>query len=111
MCPKRCGQDVGLVRKNLAEHANICLLEHVHCSFHEAGCDDVVLRKDLTAHLESNTQVHLMKLLTAYCKLKEDFTRLSSQVVNLMLVEPVKLTEQNNTFTFSVTSSEGWFMS
>ena len=107
-CPKKCGQDVGLVRKNLAEHANICPNEQVRCLFHDAGCDEVVLRKDLTTHLELNTQVYLIKMMAAYSNLKEEFSQLSSQVVNLTLAEPVKLTERNNTFTFSIISSDGW---
>jgi hypothetical protein len=74
--------------------------------------------------MESNTQQHLMKMMTAYSQLKiehsklkiehtrlqEEQDKLSSQVANLTLVKPVELTESddNNSFTFNITSSRGW---
>jgi hypothetical protein len=67
--------------------------------------------------MESNTQQHLMKMMTAYNKLKiehtklhEEHDKLSSQVANLTLVEPVKLTDAygNSSFTFNITLSRGW---
>lgn len=46
-------------------------------------------------------QMHLQltKMMTAYCKLKEDFNALSSQVA---------LAELNSAIYFSLTSSTGW---
>jgi hypothetical protein len=72
--------------------------------------------------MESNTQQHLMKMMTAYSQLKIELSNLkieltkphkehdkqSSQVANLTLVEPVKLTDDNSSFTFNITSSQGW---
>ena len=121
-CPRGCTQSSGIKRKDLAKHAEICPLEKVQCPFNEAGCDATFLRKDLDAHMETSTQQHLMKMMAAYTKLKvehielhsknrelnEDFKQLSSQVASLTLVEPVKLTDENNTFSFSLTSSKGW---
>ena len=128
-CPRGCALLNGIKRKDLAKHAEICPLEMVQCPFIEAGCDTRALRKDLNAHMESNTQQHLMKMMTAYSKLKiehskltiehrnlkiehtklhEEHDKLSSQVAHLTLIEPVKLTDDNSSFTFHITSSRGW---
>ena len=132
-CPKGCTLPSGIKRKDLAKHAKICPLEMVHCPFIEAGCDTRVLRKDLSAHMESNTQQHLMmaysKLAIEHSKLKlehnklkvehgmlkvehtelhEEHDKLSSQVAHLTLIEPVKLTDDNSSFSFNITSSRGW---
>ena len=102
-CPRGCVHPWPGVfkRKDLAKHTEVCPLETVRCPFNEAGCDAKVLRKDLSAHMESSTQQHLMKLMTAYSKLL-------SQVGSLTIVEPVKLTGDNNSFSFSITLSQGW---
>ena len=142
-CPRGCALPNGIKRKDLAKHAEICPLEMVQCPFLEAGCDTRVLRKDFSAHMESNTQQHLMKMMTAYSKLKiehskldvehrnlklehsqlkhehsklkiehtqfhEEHDKLSSQVAHLTPIEPVKLTDENSSFTFHITSSRGW---
>ena len=100
-CPRGCVLPNGIKRKDLAKHAKICPLEMVQCPFLEAGCTTRILRKDLDAHMESNTQQHLMKMMTAYSKL-------SSQVANQTFIEPVKLTDDNNSFAFNITLSRGW---
>ena len=113
-CPRGCVSPPGAIkRRDLAKHAEICPLEVVKCPFYEAGCDIKVLRKDLNVYMEANSQQHLMKMMTAYSKLhsehsklKEEFKQLSSQVT--ALVEPVKLTDEDNRFSFSITSSQGW---
>ena len=56
----------GIKHKNLAEHAEICQLEEVCCPFYDAGCETLILREALDVHLESSTQQHLMKVMTAY---------------------------------------------
>ena len=121
-CPRGCGQSSPIKRKDLAHHAQVCPLEQVPCTFHEAGCDVMVLRKDLSAHLESSLQEHLLKMLTSHMELKhehvelkrehmvvkEECSCLSSQVKALTLTEPVKLDDNNNSFTFHPTLSSGW---
>ena len=49
-----------------------------------------------------------MKMMTAYNKLKEDFKQISSRVANLTPIEPVKLTDDSNKFSFIITSTKGW---
>ena len=103
-CPRGCTQSGEIKRKDINKHTEICPLEKVQCPFSEAGCDTSILRKDLSTHIEANGQQHLMKMMTAYNKLKEDFKRMSS----LVAIEPVKLTTENKSFSFIITSSKGW---
>lgn len=114
-CPRGCGTQLEIRRKNLAEHAQVCPLETVQCPFSEVGCSITVLRKDLGRHMESSfsIQQHLMQTLTAYSKLRVDHDKLkkelsTSQVASLTLVEPVTLTGEGSTFSFMITSSRGW---
>ena len=116
-CPRGCVPPSGIKRKDLEKHAEICLLEKVSCPFKEAGCDVRVLRKDLSDHMESNTQQHLMKMMTAYSKLKVEHTKLYSKHSSLkegfewlssQTPTPAKLTAESNSFTFRLTSSSGW---
>ena len=99
-CPRGCALPSEIKRKDLAKHAENCPLEMVQCPFIEAGCGVRVLRRDIDAHMESNIQQHLMKMMMAYSKLKidhiklhEEHDKLSSQVANQTLTstEPVKL--------------------
>ena len=114
-CPKGCAPQNLIKRKDLAHHAKVCPLEQVHCTFRDVGCNEVVARKDLNSHLESNLQMHLTRMMTSYSKLKsehdelkEECRKLASQVETLTLAEPVKLTDENDTFSFTLTLSDGW---
>ena len=71
-CPRGCDKGDLIKRKDLAHHAQVCPLEQVPCTFREAGCDVMVLRKDLSVHLESSVQEHLMKMMTSHMELKEE---------------------------------------
>jgi hypothetical protein len=104
-CPRGCTQSVGEIkRRDLKKHADVCPLEKVQCPFSEAGCDASVLRRDLDTHIEISGQQHLMKMMTAYNKLKEEFKQMSS----LVAIEPVKLTDGVSSFAFNITLSRGW---
>ncbi|XP_064389173.1 TNF receptor-associated factor 5-like [Halichondria panicea] len=57
-CPNSCGHEK-IQRKKLADHQKVCPLEPVKCPFFEAGCTELIPRKDLAAHKASNTEHHL----------------------------------------------------
>ena len=107
-CPRGCTQSSEIKRKDLKKHTEVCPLEKVQCPFSEAGCDASVLRKDLSTHIETSGQQHLMLMMTAYNKLKEDFKQMSLRVASVPPVEPVKLTAGNDRFSFIITSTKGW---
>ncbi len=75
-CPKNCGHQK-IQRKNLADHPKVCPLEPVKCPFFEAGCTEMILRKDLAAHKASNTEHHLELVMTETVTLKQDAKQLS----------------------------------
>ena len=77
-CPRGCGQGSPIKRKDLVCHAEVCPLEQVPCTFREAGCDVLVLRKDLNSHLESSIQEHLMKMMTSHMELKRKHRELEA---------------------------------
>ncbi len=68
-CPNNCGYEK-IQRKNLADHQKVCPLEPVKCPFFEAGCTEMILRKDLAAHKASNTEHHLELVMTETVTLK-----------------------------------------
>ncbi len=69
-CPNNCGHEK-IQRKNLADHQKVCPLEPVKCPFFEAGCTEMILRKDLAAHKASNTEHHLELVMTETVILKQ----------------------------------------
>ncbi len=69
-CPKNCEHEK-IQRKNLADHQKVCSLEPVKCPFFEAGCQEMIPRKDLAAHKASNTEHHLELVMTETVTLKQ----------------------------------------
>ena len=57
-CPNNCGHEK-IQRWVLADHQKVCPLEPVKCPFFEAGCTELIPRKNLAAHKASNTEHHL----------------------------------------------------
>ena len=62
-CPRRCDTIRDLKRKDLEAHKEVCPLEPVECPFSEAGCKQLLVRKDLDGHIQSSTQQHLLNLM------------------------------------------------
>ncbi|XP_064389172.1 TNF receptor-associated factor 5-like [Halichondria panicea] len=70
-CPNNCGHEK-VQRTKLAGHQMVCPLEPVKCPFFEAGCSEIVVRKDLAAHKASNTEHHLELMMTETVSLKQE---------------------------------------
>ena len=57
-CPNRC--EVGTVfRKDMETHNKECPLEMVQCEYHNVGCEERMMRKDLEQHNSDKIQDHL----------------------------------------------------
>ena len=82
-CPRGCGQGSPIKRKDLVGHAEVCPLELVACTFREAGCDAMVLRKDLKSHLESSMPEHLMTMMSSHMELKREHIELKCEHIEL----------------------------
>lgn len=64
-CPNKCGNP-SVLRKDLSEHSKVCPLEKVKCPFDIVGCDVVSCRADLLQHLETDRDIHLLKVAKTY---------------------------------------------
>ena len=63
-CPKECGEK-SMPRGELSEHLDKdCPLGIVRCKFSFAGCEVSTSRKEMSQHLESATQSHLLLMAT-----------------------------------------------
>ena len=57
-CTSECGET--LQRKDLASHLETtCPLQKIECSFHYAGCEEKLPRKDMPAHIKDNLAEHM----------------------------------------------------
>ena len=77
-CPNNCGHEK-VQRKNLVGHESKCPLEPVKCPFFDAGCKEVILRKDLEAHKAWSTDHHLELVMTETVKLKQKANKLEQE--------------------------------
>lgn len=75
-CPRSYKDGENLKRKELEHHATECELEPVKCAFFDAGCRTPIPRKDLTKHMESNTQIHLQECLELQLQMADDYQKL-----------------------------------
>ena len=57
-CPNKC--EVGSVlREDMEAHRKECSLEMVQCEYHNVGCDERIIRKDLEKHEHERMKGHL----------------------------------------------------
>ena len=67
-CPNNCGKE-DIPRCEVEEHkAKECPLQRVNCKYKYAGCEAVLLRKELDTHMEKETKEHL-NLVERYAEL------------------------------------------
>jgi len=77
-CP-HCFKEVN--RKNLEEHVrNKCLETFVNCPYSQCGCCEQILRKKLTAHLDSSTKFHLQLVLKTVNKQQGQIENLTTEL-------------------------------
>ena len=72
-CPRKCDEGKHIKRKDAPEHTKVCPLEPVNCAFFDSGCRTTLPRKDIAAHMESNTQQHLQYCIAAQQNLVQSF--------------------------------------
>ena len=85
-CPRGCKEGIGIKRKELDEHKEVCKLEPIKCPFFDAGCKEPLIRKDLNLHLEQSTNQHLLKIMTAHSSLRQTIDTAASQIAALQRV-------------------------
>lgn len=66
-CPNKCGKT--LQRQYIDNHvAKSCPLTIINCDFSYVGCDKMLARKDMSAHLNGSTVTHLFMQVAHYKK-------------------------------------------
>ena len=67
-CPNKCGQKV-IKRMDMKAHQEICPMEPLDCPFESVGCKNVIRRKDLPTHTQTNMEAHLLLLVKSHQEL------------------------------------------
>ena len=75
-CPNACGTVEKVARKNLPHHLASCPEHELPCSFHPIGCQEMVKRKNLKAHLDSAHQQHLRLVSTYWADIQKRYSSL-----------------------------------
>jgi len=58
-CPNKC--EVGNVpREDMEAHRKVCPLEMVQCEYHNVGCEERLMRKDMEKHEKEKMKQHLI---------------------------------------------------
>jgi len=57
-CPNKCGIEI-LPREDMEAHRKECPLEMVQCEYHNVGCEERMMRKDLEQHKKEKMEKHL----------------------------------------------------
>ena len=68
-CANKCG--VTILQQDVDRHSKVCPLERVHCTYHDVGCEDVILRKNQKKHNEESSETHLQLLLLELTNTKQ----------------------------------------
>jgi len=79
-CPKGC--ELGVAPGvRIAEHKKICPLEVVQCDYHDIGCKDLIIRKELQDHYKQKVPEHLALIK---CSLAEKLITTENHLVKFM---------------------------
>ena len=105
-CPNSCGHEK-IQRKNLADHQKVCPLEPVKCPFFEAGCTEMIPRKDLAAHKASNTEHHLELVMTETVTFKQKAAAEKESVKHEAKIQQQQLSLRFAALAFCVTKQLG----
>ena len=102
-CPNNCTPNT-FERASLKEHIEQdCPLQQVDCEYKSFGCTTLILRKDLSRHMEDNIQQHMLLVTKELKKTKEKLSEAEGTIATL--TEKVTLLENNMLtvpFTFYV---------
>lgn len=96
LCPNKCGVE-DTKRKDIEIHCGVCPQEPIACPFAEAGCKSNLLRYQLSSHLKSDQQQHLMLMMGAYKQMKEKLCDTEARLttaIGLLSQQNVNVTEK-----------------
>ena len=96
-CPNHC--EIGAIpRFKVKQHLSKCPLQLVECKFAKFGCQEKILRQDMTCHMEEGAQDHLQCMslfnLSLTMELHQQIAEMDQQMAKKDL-QIAKLQEQN----------------
>ena len=97
ICPNKC--EVGSIyREDMEAHRKECLREMVQCEYHNVGCEEKMMRRDLEKHDEKQIKKHLKLTKSELSGTKSQLATALSQIDTLMIVAQ-SLIPQKDTMT------------
>ena len=78
-CPNHC-EVGGISRGDLEKHLSECPLQPVECEFAEVGCQEKLLRQDLSQHMEEWAQHHLLIVQEQNRELQRQLEQMKNQI-------------------------------
>lgn len=90
-CPNHCTA-YAIERQNLDEHLEFeCPLKLIECEFRSAGCEDLVIREEMSDHLEECHVQHTSMLAAANQKLGDELGEKEEQMAKMKKVSETEL--------------------
>ena len=78
-CPNKC--EVGSVpREDMEAHRKECPLQMVQCEYHNVGCEDRMMRKDLEKHIREKIEMHLTLATSEFSNIKAELAETRSEL-------------------------------
>ena len=107
-CPNNC--DVGSVcREDMEAHRKECPLEMVQCEYHEVGCEEWIMRKDLEKHKKDKMEKHLALISSELARTKSLLATSTKQLNTMIIVlHEMAITQGHAKSAASIRSVADW---
>ena len=85
-CPNKCEVDT-ILHEDMEAHRKECPLEMIQCEYHNVGCEERMMRKDLEQHNNNKmTRKHLSLTESSLRDTKSQLDALFDQINILMIL-------------------------
>ena len=78
-CPNKC-EAGSILREGMEAHRKECPLEMVQCEYHNVGCEERMMRKELEKHMKEKMEQHLGLTKDHLASTKDDATQAKKQL-------------------------------
>ena len=94
LCPNHC--EIGTIpRFKVKRHLSKCPLQLVECKFAKFGCQEKILRQDLTRHMEEGAQDHLQCMSLFNLSLTREFHQQTAEKDQQMAEKDQQMTKKD----------------
>ncbi|XP_065901407.1 TNF receptor-associated factor 4-like [Dysidea avara] len=107
-CPNKC-EVVTVPREDMEAHRKECPLEIVQCEYHNVGCEERMMRKDLEKHKKDKMEKHLFLTASELTNIKSQLAT-SNKQMNAMIValHEIAVTQGHTKSAALILSVAGW---